>query len=181
MRMRVLLLVGVVVAALAAAVGVFAYPYFAGPPVTVSGPSPFAGCPFGAASGSVNYPNSEVEPFVAVDPTDPNRLVGVFQQDRWNDGGAHGLIAARSSNGGATWQESWAAFSKCSDPASPYDRASDPWVTFDTAGNVYQISLSVTTDQETWEAPTVMLASGGCAIAHVPELAADVPSTSVGW
>jgi len=30
-----------------------------------------------------------------------------------------------------------------------YDRASDPWVTFDTAGNAYQISLSVSGDQAT--------------------------------
>ena len=35
----------------------------------------------------------------------------------------------------------------------------------------------VTTDQGTWDAPTVMLASGGCAVAHVPALAADVPAT----
>ena len=33
------------------------------------------------------------------------------------------------------------------DPA--YDRASDPWVTFDTDGNAYQISLSVSADQVT--------------------------------
>jgi hypothetical protein len=30
-----------------------------------------------------------------------------------------------------------------------YDRASDPWVTFDTAGNAYQISLSISADQAT--------------------------------
>jgi putative flavoprotein involved in K+ transport len=35
----------------------------------------------------------------------------------------------------------------------------------------------VTTDQGTWEAPTVMLASGGAVVAKVPELAADVPPT----
>src|SRR4051812_16389101 len=39
------------------------------------------------AMGSVNYPDSEVEPHVAVDPTDPNHLIASFQQDRWNDGG----------------------------------------------------------------------------------------------
>jgi putative flavoprotein involved in K+ transport len=35
----------------------------------------------------------------------------------------------------------------------------------------------VTTDRGIWDAPTVMLASGGSAVAHVPELAADVPPT----
>jgi hypothetical protein len=51
--------------------------------VLVSGPSPFVGCPFGAADqNSVNYPN-KVEPQVAVNPTNPDAIVGNFQQDRW--------------------------------------------------------------------------------------------------
>ena len=33
----------------------------------------------------------------------------------------------------------------------------------------------VTTDDETWDAPTVMLATGGAALPHVPDLAADAP------
>jgi putative flavoprotein involved in K+ transport len=33
----------------------------------------------------------------------------------------------------------------------------------------------VTTDDGTWDAPTVMLASGGAVLPHVPDLAADVP------
>src|SRR3989442_15229656 len=117
--------------------------------VLVSGTNPFLGCPFGGAEGSVNYPNAEVEPFVAVNPTSPSKMVGVFQQDRWSDAGAHGLVAARSSDGGSTWATSFAAFSKCSSPppSDSYDRASDPWVTFDTAGNVYQISLCISATQ----------------------------------
>ena len=35
----------------------------------------------------------------------------------------------------------------------------------------------VTTDQGTWEAPTVMLASGGFNLPHVPDIAADVPAS----
>jgi putative flavoprotein involved in K+ transport len=35
----------------------------------------------------------------------------------------------------------------------------------------------VTTDGGVWEAPTVMLASGGFNLAHVPELAADLPAS----
>jgi putative flavoprotein involved in K+ transport len=34
----------------------------------------------------------------------------------------------------------------------------------------------VTTDQGTWVAPTVMLATGGSAVPHLPEAAADVPA-----
>ena len=52
---------------------------------------------------SVNYLNSEVEPQVSVDPTNAARLVGVWQQDRWTNGGAHGLVAGYSANGGVSW------------------------------------------------------------------------------
>jgi hypothetical protein len=129
-----------------------AYPLAVGTPVPASGPSPFAGCPVGAAPGNdpgTVYPSTEVEPFVAVNPTDPNNVIGVFQQDRWSNGGAHGLVASRSTNGGQSWTESYAAFSECSGGDPVYDRASDPWVTFDAAGNAYQISLSISADAVT--------------------------------
>ena len=34
-------------------------------------------------------------------PDEPANLIGVFQQDRWSNGGAHGLVASRSTDGGA--------------------------------------------------------------------------------
>lgn len=128
-----------------------AYAYTVDPPVLASGPSPFAGCTVGATPGAhpgVNYLDTEVEPFVAVNPTNPDNLIGAFQQDRWSDGGAHGLVTSTSFDGGSTWTESetFAPFSACSGGAAVYDRASDPWVTFDTAGNAYQIALSVSAD-----------------------------------
>src|SRR3954447_26407323 len=129
-----------------------AYPLAVGTPVPASGPSPSAGCTVGEAPGpdpGTAYPYTEVEPFVAVNPTNPDNVIGVFQQDRWSNGGAHGLVASRSTNGGQSWTESYAAFSECSGGDPVYDRASDPWVTFDTAGNAYQISLSVSGAQAT--------------------------------
>ena len=54
-------------------------------------------------SGTVNYLNSEEEPYVAVDPTDGNHLIGQWQQDRWNDGGANGNASSYSLDGGGTW------------------------------------------------------------------------------
>lgn len=119
-------------------------PYSLGPPVLVSGPSPFAACPIGAAGpDSVVYADTEVEPQVAVNPTNPANLIGAFQQDRWSDGGARGLVAARSSDGGASWTRNFAPFSACSGGAAEYRRATDPWVSFDRAGRAYQISLSI--------------------------------------
>src|SRR5436309_13600410 len=141
-------------------------------PVDVSGLSPFAACTVGGPG--TNYPNSEVEPFVAVNPTNPSNIVGVFQQDRWNNGGAHGLVASTSHDGGATWTESWAHFSNCSGGTAAnggdYGRASDPWVSFAPNGDVYQISLSASADLtvsavlvskstdggDTWREPTTL-------------------------
>src|SRR5919198_800909 len=56
------------------------------PVVLVSGPSPFAPCTVGGPG--TNYVNAEVEPWVAVNPTNPNNIVAVYQQDRWSNGGA---------------------------------------------------------------------------------------------
>jgi hypothetical protein len=139
---------GAVVAVLVLAATATAAPYSAAPLVLASGPSPFAGCTVGGPG--INYPNSEVEPFVAVNPANPNNIVGVFQQDRWDNGGAHGIIAAVSLNGGATWTRTWPHFSTCAGgtPANggDFDRASDPWVTIAPNGDVYFISLSASAD-----------------------------------
>ena len=82
-------------------------------PSVASKPSPFpAGCEGVPQSGTL-YENAEVEPRVAVDPANPLHIVGVFQQDRWSNGGSHGLVASTSFDGGATWAESWAHFSIC--------------------------------------------------------------------
>jgi hypothetical protein len=162
----------VATAALAAVGSTQAVPYSLGPSVLVSGPSPFAACPLGAAGPtSVNYVNTEVEPQVAVNPTNPDRIVGNFQQDRWNDGGAKALVAARSTDGGASWTRNWAAFSACSGGAPEYVRTTDPWVSYDAAGRLYQIALSIdsaalglsavlastsTNDGATWSAPVTV-------------------------
>lgn len=113
--------------------------------------SPLANpCPVQADNppDQINWPNTEVEPQVAVNPTNANNVIGVFQEDRWTDGGAHGLLAAVSFNGGAGYINDWAEFSACSDiPATPereeLPRATDPWVSFDAAGRAYQVGLPI--------------------------------------
>jgi hypothetical protein len=47
--------------------------------------SPLAGCTADdvAAQEGTNFPNSEVEPFLAVNPTNQANIVAVWQQDRW--------------------------------------------------------------------------------------------------
>jgi hypothetical protein len=126
------------------ATGAGAADYTLGPQVQASGTSPFLSCTAGQTpdNSSTVYDNTEVEPQVAVNPTNPDNVVGNYQQDRWNDGGARALVAARSFNGGASWAHNWAAFSECSGNPG-YPRTTDPWVSFDKGGKLYQIALSI--------------------------------------
>jgi len=107
----------------------------------VSGPSPFASCTIGGSSKSINYVNAEVEPWLAVNPALTTNLIGVWQQDRWSDGGAHGLVAGFSSDGGLTWGETPLPFSACAGGLG-YERASDPWVSIGPDGTAYTVSIS---------------------------------------
>jgi Neuraminidase (sialidase) len=154
MHVRVLTATGAAIAALA--VGSAASAGAAvGPLSLASGPSPFAACTTGldpGPSSGTNYVNAETEPFVAVNPANTSNLIGVFQQDRWSNGGSRGLSTAVSSNGGTTWTEPAAPhFSKCAGGTvangGDYDRSSDPWVSIGPDGRAYQVSLSVNAAQ----------------------------------
>ncbi len=100
------------------------------------------------ANGSVNFNGGEVEPYVAVDPTNAQHLIGAFQQDRWNDGGSNGLTTVVSTNGGTSWTlaAQQPLFSICAGaaPGSPGDepRVTDPWVSISPDGAAYQVSDS---------------------------------------
>ena len=120
------------------------------PLTLVSGPSPYASC-LNAGEPGTSFINAEVEPYVAVNPANPQNIIGVWQQDRWNNGGAHGLVAGFSSNGGSTWGETTLPFSVCApnailDPftGAPYERASDPWVSIGPDGTAYAVALEAT-------------------------------------
>lgn len=110
----------------------------------VSGASPFPGA-CGGTGGTV-YVNGEVEPYVAVNPLDANNLIGVWQQDRWSNGSARGLLTGVSFDGGATWTRVQVPFSECSggnaQNGGSFLRATDPWVTFGPGGTAYQAALS---------------------------------------
>jgi hypothetical protein len=140
------LLLPVAIAALAVAAPSSAGPVTVATPVAISGASPFATCDVSGQSGT-NYVNAEEEPRVAVNPANSSNLIAVFQQDRWSNGGARGLVAAVTHDGGTTWSRTWAHFSLCSGGTAAnggnYERASDPWVSFAPNGAAaYQISLS---------------------------------------
>jgi hypothetical protein len=110
--------------------------------VLVSATNPYADCTVGAGTGR-NYVDAEVEPQVAINPANPANIVGGWQQDRWSNGGAHGLVAGFSFDGGQTWDESSLPFSECAGAAAaPYERASDIWVSIGPDGTAYANAIS---------------------------------------
>jgi hypothetical protein len=145
--MRFPILAAAGISALVLASTASAGPYTLTSTATASGPSPFTACTADSAAaqqaaGSVLYPNSEPEPRVDVNPTNTSNIVGAYQQDRWNDGGARGLVSSWSKDGGATWHPVVIPdVSACSGNLD-YARASDPWVSFAPNGDLYSISLS---------------------------------------
>jgi hypothetical protein len=110
------------------------------PLVQVSGDDPFRGCAVDDPAAQTGHfvPDSAVEPRMAVAPH--GHLAGAFQQDRWSDGGARGIVAGASGDGGRTWRSSIVGgLTLCS--GGPFERASDPWVSFAPDGSLYLVAL----------------------------------------
>ncbi|MDX2970534.1 sialidase family protein [Kribbella solani] len=117
--------------------------------VPVSGTSPLqAGCGAGPADGYTLYPNTEVQPHLAVDPKHPSHLVTAYQQDRWNRYGSNGAVTSVSNDGGASWHRSAALppFSACTGGA--YDVTTDHWLTITPSGAAIAASFSLSRDGE---------------------------------
>jgi BNR repeat-like domain len=115
--------------------------------VRISQGDPFAACTADNVTGQpgTNYAATEVEPWIDVNPAKTANVVGIWQQDRWSDGGSRGLVAGVTFDGGATWKSVVIPKgSRC--PGGIYDRASDPWLSFGPDGDLYAISLALSHD-----------------------------------
>jgi hypothetical protein len=125
-------------------------------PIPISGlsPNPDGGDPTdplavtecnGASQTGVVYRNSETEPHLAVNPTDPDNLIAGWHQDRWSTGGGQSLGAAYSLDGGATWTQVILPFTRCSGgggtATGDFERASDPWISFSPDGTAHYMAL----------------------------------------
>jgi hypothetical protein len=110
--------------------------------VRVSRGDPFAGCDIGGTPTSTVYRGAEVEPYVTTDQRRPGRVVAAWQQGRWSDGGAQGLVAAWSADGGRSFQSVPWPVSRCARGGLNYERATDPWVSTGPDGIVYGSALS---------------------------------------
>ena len=105
-------------------------------------PSPLADCSNGTQTGR-NYVSAEVEPSLAVSGT---QMIGMFHQDRWSNGGGHGIGVVHLDQVKG-WQQTTLGSDMCDTPAtSPlhiYQRSSDPWVSFSKDGDIaYASALS---------------------------------------
>ena len=110
-----------------------------------SEPSPIASCSNDSQLGK-NYPSGEEEPQLAVFGSGATqKMIATWHQDRWSNGGAHGVGFA-VANGGA-WQPqsvfpSTVCTTAASDPLHMYQRSSDPWQSFGPDGVAYASVLS---------------------------------------
>ncbi len=144
---RVLLLVSIASIGLVGTLSALASPYTASPSppqLVPDHPLPL-GCQ--GFSPGTNYPDAEVEPYIDVDrASGKQNLIAVYQQDRFRNGGAHGLWTSVSHNGGTDWSAVVAApaFSRCTGGTAvgnDYERSSDPWVSISPNGAAYQIAI----------------------------------------
>jgi hypothetical protein len=146
---------------------------------TISADTPFQGCSRGGTEGL--FADAEVEPSLAVDPARPRYIVAAYQQDRFSDGAARGLVSAASADGGRSWTRVSLPFSTCADGTTTnWPRATDPWVSVGNDGRVYAIALgrgiataSSTDHGRRWSAPTVLATNSGTFLTDKPTLTAD--------
>jgi hypothetical protein len=125
----------------------WAGPGSAGPIAKVSGASPFTACTADNVEeqSGRNFPASEVEPWIASSNVDrsgdgvPDLIAG-YQQDRWSNGGARGVLASVFHNG-AWLQVGIPGVSTCLGGTEL--RATDPWVTIAPDGTAYFMTLSI--------------------------------------
>ncbi len=100
-------------------------------PVQISRPDPFVGC--GASGQQIG---ADVEPSLAIDPGNPDRLVAVWQQDRLATNSAAGATTAMSHDGGRTWfTQPLPGLTLCD--AGPCAAATDTWASIGPDGTAY--------------------------------------------
>ncbi len=113
-----------------------------------------------AVTGGRNFLNAEVEPTLAVRGSN---VIGMWHEDRWSNGGAHGIGVGASSNGGTSFTNSAMRWGACV-PGTPaalaqYLRNSDPWVSFGPDGTAYASGLGFNLGYPNWNNAIVVARS----------------------
>jgi len=110
--------------------------------VQVSSDDPLVDCTadFPDLQPGTRFPASEVEPWVAVNPTNPDNIVATWQQDRWSTGGARAAGVAVSLDGGKKWQTFLMPNLTFCTGGTAF-RSTDPWLSFSPDGTLHHMSL----------------------------------------
>jgi hypothetical protein len=148
--------------------------YTLGPLVQVSGSSLYANSTADHLPPDQILLNSEDENQVAVDPTNPNHIVALWQGDETTVG-YRGQSVGVSFDGGKTWKVAPLP-GVALDSGGPLQSTADPWLAFAANGDLYATCLAFTSPQQffgtttednvlvlkstdgglTWGAPTVL-------------------------
>jgi hypothetical protein len=121
--------------------------------------------------------DTQVEPAIAIDPSDPSVVVAVFQQGRFSDGGSADPGFATSHDGGATWVTGNLPGLTVA-VGGPFERASDPAVAFGPDGAVYATTLPFD-DSDCHSGVAVQRSDDGGLSFGAPVFAQDDSSCSV--
>ncbi len=116
------------------------------PLVVVANTDLFATCTADHVSSQpgTNYPNTHMEPNLAINPANAKNMVVGFHMDRWSNGGARGMGGAYTFDGGKTWKPtSTPNVTQCQGGFWP--RSSDPWISFSPDGTSYYSALTTET------------------------------------
>jgi hypothetical protein len=144
----------------------------------VTGADPYANCTIGAESGT-GFPGTVVEPSISVNPLSHDQFIGLFQQDRWSDGGSRGIGEVYSDDGGRHVRETAMPFSSCAPGGENYERASDPWVSFGPDGTAYADALNFDDQDARNGVGAAVSHDGGRTWQHVTQLIADTQTEFV--
>lgn len=123
------------------------------------------GPPTNVRPGAFVYGNAEVEPWIAVSPASSRpqtvNLIAVWQQDRWSDAGARGIVASTSADDGRSWKRTLLPFTSCSPGGPSYNQASDPWVSVGPDGLTYATALVWNSQTAPGGIGTIVSSDGG--------------------
>ena len=111
---------------------------------------------------------------MAVDPTGRDEMTGASQQDRWPDGAPGPDLVDIDRRRGIVGKLLDVPWSACQGGPERFGRVTDPWVSYDAAGNLYFIgqpidsaelgvsAISVTTSNgSNWSEPTILSEDSG--------------------
>jgi hypothetical protein len=140
--------------------------YTPGPLVEISNPDPLPNAPPGAEGANV-----ALEPYLAVNPTNPKNIAAA-----WIDHPFAANVASVTFDGGKTWQNVPIPVSVYS--GGPYPYAADPWLSFAPNGDLYAIADQALVNKSTdggltWSQPIDLVTASGKGNNDKPSITAD--------